>query len=423
MVRLRRLITKTIGSDFLISNSIYLFINNILGAAVGFLFWIVAANLFSETEIGIATALLSASSLIAGISNLGLGLALIRYINQLSNKEGDELINTSICWSLLTTVLISAVYLLLLTKSTSVLSFITNNSIWNLVFVLGTAAMVLVTLTDQILLAHFSGKIVFLRSLIMHLIKLTFPLFLIFILNGPEAVFITFTIASLASTGFSSFQLKRNLRPKYVFKPNLNFILDNHNILGYALSNHIGSYFISLPYMIAPLIIIERFGETIAAQFYIGSMMAMLINSLAMSLSTSAFIQGSTKEGDTTPLIRALKIMALIILPITIVLYLASPLILKLFGSSYLQGIQLIRSLIIAAPFSGFALFFVANWRIKNHVIKINIFGLLYALGLLLPLLLLKSASHIGLYLIIGNIPALTYGLINASIKNQKEKA
>ena len=420
MIRLSQTITKALQNDFLISNSIYLFINNIFGAGVGFLFWIEAANLYSETEIGTATAILSASSLIAGISNWGLGLALIRHINQLPKSEGNHLINTTLSWSILTTILFSGAYLAFLNITPSTLSFISQTNTWTIAFILGTITMTLVPVTDQILLAHFAGKTVFLRSLIMYAIKLSLPLIFVYFLNGSKAVFFTFAIASITSIIYSIQQLKQKLRIHYTPKPNLRYVLNHKPILKYALGNHLGSYLISLPYTIAPLIIIEKFGESIAAQFYIGTMIAMLINSLAMSLSTSAFIQGSTEEGDTAPLQRALKIMTLIILPMTTVLYFISPLLLNLFGNSYLKGLPLIKSLILAAPFSGFALFFVANWRIKNQVQNINIFGLIYTLGLLLPLTLTNTSHNIGFYLIIGNIPAITYGLTNSNILNKK---
>jgi hypothetical protein len=46
-------------------NSLYLLISNVLGAVLGFVFWIIAAHLYTTEQVGLASAVISAIGLLA----------------------------------------------------------------------------------------------------------------------------------------------------------------------------------------------------------------------------------------------------------------------------------------------------------------------------------------------------------------------
>ncbi|HEY0196027.1 MAG TPA: hypothetical protein VGC02_00495, partial [Methanobacterium sp.] len=60
-------------------NSFYLLLTLVSGAVLGFIFWIIAAKIYSQQEVGINTALISAVNLLAMISFLGLDQSIIRF--------------------------------------------------------------------------------------------------------------------------------------------------------------------------------------------------------------------------------------------------------------------------------------------------------------------------------------------------------
>ena len=76
----------------LYKNSIFLIASTFLGAGTGFVFWIVAARLYSTEDFGLASAIISAANLIAVLSILGFNVTLVRFIPQTERKS--DLINT-----------------------------------------------------------------------------------------------------------------------------------------------------------------------------------------------------------------------------------------------------------------------------------------------------------------------------------------
>jgi len=61
-----------LAADHLVRNSLYLVLSSGLQAALGFAFWIVTARLFSLSDVGRASALISAAILMAYLALLGL---------------------------------------------------------------------------------------------------------------------------------------------------------------------------------------------------------------------------------------------------------------------------------------------------------------------------------------------------------------
>ena len=95
--------------DPLYANSSFLFANTVLGSGLGFVYWIIVAQLFSASEIGLGTALVAAARLLAGFSNSGLGLGIIRFLSQTSRERGNALINASLTFSVSIAVLVGSV--------------------------------------------------------------------------------------------------------------------------------------------------------------------------------------------------------------------------------------------------------------------------------------------------------------------------
>ena len=79
--------------DHLYRNSIFLVMSRILNASVGILFWVIAAKLYSVTEVGMATVLISSLGLVMLFSRFGFDLSIIRYI-EIADK--NKVFNTSL---------------------------------------------------------------------------------------------------------------------------------------------------------------------------------------------------------------------------------------------------------------------------------------------------------------------------------------
>ncbi len=99
-----------LSNNSLYKNTGYLLGINLIGAILGFVFWVVSARFFSQEDIGIASALISISSFLAIISGLGVGPGIIRHLSE----EGDSslLLKTSIINNIILSVVVGALYIL-----------------------------------------------------------------------------------------------------------------------------------------------------------------------------------------------------------------------------------------------------------------------------------------------------------------------
>ena len=64
-----------------------------ISALLGFSFWVAVARLYIESDVGIASALISAVSLLAFLSGLGLDYGLIRFLHR-NRDNSKELLNS-----------------------------------------------------------------------------------------------------------------------------------------------------------------------------------------------------------------------------------------------------------------------------------------------------------------------------------------
>ena len=77
--------------DPLFRNSFFLIVNRIFNASCGMIFWMIAARLYSISDVGLATALISSLGLIILFSRLGLDSTVVRFF---ATYDRNKLFNT-----------------------------------------------------------------------------------------------------------------------------------------------------------------------------------------------------------------------------------------------------------------------------------------------------------------------------------------
>ena len=89
----RSLLTR-LRADHLVRNSLYLMLSSGVQAALGFTFWLLMARLFSSADIGMASSLISATSLIGFFALFGLNSTLVRFLP--TSKDRNRLITAAL---------------------------------------------------------------------------------------------------------------------------------------------------------------------------------------------------------------------------------------------------------------------------------------------------------------------------------------
>jgi O-antigen/teichoic acid export membrane protein len=332
--------------DTLFRNSLYLMLSTGVMAALGFVFWLINARLFSPSQIGVATTLISAMTLISYISLLGFNSTFIRFLPTSKNRNSE--INTGLLLCLGAAIVVSTAYVLIVPHVAPRLSLLTQHWAYALGFIAMAALAALNLLTDSIFIAFRAAKYNFLvDGILMSSIKLGLPF--AFVSLGAYGVFTASGAAAAAATGMSILFLilRFNYRPQLrVERATLR------HVFHYSFSNYIANLLNIAPTLVLPLVIINRLGSASAGYYYLAFMVANLLYTVAYAVAQSLFAEGSYAERGLRELLKKSSlILAAIVVPSTLVLYFGAHLLLTLYGRAYGQNaVRIMQVLALAAP-------------------------------------------------------------------------
>src|SRR4051812_22466809 len=80
--------------DPLYMNSIFMMGSTAMVSGSGFFFWMIATHLYHDSQVGLATALVSTIGFIMSLSILGFNYSIIRFLPKSKNK--NQLLSTSV---------------------------------------------------------------------------------------------------------------------------------------------------------------------------------------------------------------------------------------------------------------------------------------------------------------------------------------
>jgi len=315
-------------------------------ALFGFFFWIINARLYSTEQVGIGTTLISTMTLLSSFSILGLGDGLIRYlpVSEFKNKN----INTSFTIVALTSILISAIFLIFLKTFSPKLLFIKENLTFSLLFILFISLSALNEISEYTFIAYRSSKFLLIKNTISSTAKIILPILLVTL--GAYGIFMSMAIATAIAFLLSLALLI--LRFNYLPKPAINRNVIKQ-ITKFSLGNYTSGFIVGLPSMLMPLLITNLIGAKFSAYYYMDMMIVSLLHIIPMATSQSLFTEGSYNETELkVHLKKAIKIISMIIIPLIIIVFLFGNYILLAFGKEYsYEGFILLKLLSISGIF------------------------------------------------------------------------
>lgn len=321
---------KAISTDPMLRSSLYLILNMGVQAALGFGFWILAARRFSPASVGQATSLISVSTLIAFIGDLGLNTALVKYLPVSKRRNG--LITAGVTLSAACTAVIAIFYLILMPFVSKPISFVAHSPPLAIGFVVLTAGAGVNLVTDSIFIATRKASF---TAITDGLVGGGAKIALVFILAGTGAygVFGAVTGGFLMAALASIYLILRVLRWRPVFS---DFRQVLKPIMSFSGVNYVGNILGLLPTLVVPLIIISRIGSSASAYYYLSFQLASLLYQAAYSVEDSFLAEGSRSGGVSKAiLMRSVRILIALCVPSFIGVLLFGRLLLSAFGSVY----------------------------------------------------------------------------------------
>ncbi|HEU4966138.1 MAG TPA: oligosaccharide flippase family protein, partial [Candidatus Saccharimonadales bacterium] len=328
-------------------------------SVLGFVFWIFVAHLYAPADIGIASALISLSTLISNFSLLGLNAGIIRFLPGSKQPSGD--INASAIAVGLVTTVVASIFVLFGSHFTAHLTLLDNP--WHkLLFVALMSAVSLNSLTDAVFIANRRGEYHTIGYGTFGIVKLVLPL--LFIPFGATGVFGAYILAMLASLLVSYYLMRRGCDYRLFTKPTWALL---KNMRRYAFHNYLGAIIASLPAQLMPLFIIRQINAPAAAFFSMAWTMVNLLY-IVPSATTQSLMAETVHDGEqrASHLKRTIRLLALLLIPAVALAVVVSPHLLALFGAQYrLNGTAIFQILSLAT-------FFVAITAVGITILNIE---------------------------------------------------
>ena len=361
-------------NDPLFKNSYYLIGNTLLTAMVGFIFWIVAARLYTPEMIGISSAIISAMSLITIFSLLGLDISIIRYLPEQNDKTG--LINTSFTLISIVSVVLSIVFLAGLNIWSPGLVILKQNLEYALIFIVFTTFFSLFTLQLSVFIGFRNVRYSFFQSF-LNIVKLVILPLLVF--AGAYGIFISFSFFYVIAFLLGIFFISR-FYSGYKFFPVIKKHVLN-NMIHYSFENYIANIFYSVPNFLLPLIVLNVLGPVMNAYFYISWTFSTILLTVPFAVSRSLLAEGSSEPSKTRDnLLKTMKFSFIFLLIANTLIIVFGRFVLSLFGSEYASNAYLVLILFSLSSFPfAVVLIFTSLKRIKKEIIPVITVNMLVA--------------------------------------------
>ena len=391
----REKLKQTVATP-LYSNAFYLMLNTGVLALLGFFFWMIVARFYTEAEVGLSSAIISAINLVAIISVVGLNISLIRFLPHADKPQ--DLINSCYTLSGLISLAVAGIFLAGLGFWSPALAFVNQHAVFASAFIVFTILWTLSGMVDFTFVARRRADFVLSKNTIFSVLKLPLPILFVLFFH-TFGIVASWGIAAAVAVAVSIFLFLRRVQDSYKPVPTLKLSLLK-DMWRYSGGNYLASLFAGCPAFILPLMVVNILGAEQNAYFYIGWMMAGLLFAIPRAVSQSLFAEGSHFEDKLRENVtRSVKLTYLLLVPAVIVLILAGKWVLLVFGQSYsLNGLHLLWVLSLSSlPLAINSIYFTilrVTGRIKELV---AIWGFIALSVLLASYLIMPVTGIIGI--------------------------
>jgi O-antigen/teichoic acid export membrane protein len=313
------------AAESVIRNSVFLIMNIGITAVCGYGSLSLITRMYSVEAVGLSAAALSAISLVVTITQSGINYSLPRLLP--TSKNRDSMINTVHTAVLLATLAGSVIFLL---TPFADKMYAIGGLLFALIFIViacmqaGSSVLAVVLIADR-----ESGKMTT-ANMVPNFIKVAAPPVFTALGNmGAYLARIIYNAFYYLILIFMTF--RRGHRFKLELKREAGRELGRFSA-GIYVATIIGG----LPQMLLPVVVLARMGAAQSAYWGIAMTVGTMLYQLPFSITQGLLPEASIRPTERGRLIlRSTLLVGIIIIPALIVTYIATPLLLGIFGHSY----------------------------------------------------------------------------------------
>ena len=360
--------------ESLYRTSFFMAFSNIISAACGFFFWIIAARLYSVEEVGLATALISSLALVALFAALGFDSSIIRF---LPLEDKGKVISTSLIVTTGTSILAGGIFIALARILTPAMPLWQEPG-YSLAFIMIAVLNSIAVNCGYIFVADRKAELYFLQNIMQAIrIPALFPLTPL----GVFGIFGSIGLGHLAAALFSLAKIQigiSQIRPQV----DREFLSKSFR---FSSLNYLSSLLYAAPTLIMPILVLSLLDEAEAAKYYIAFALGTLVLIIPSSFGTSLFVEGSHGNGLRRSALAAGGASLIIMLPAVVLLFFFGDNLLGLLKGEYIEAFGLLRIIALSSfPVACYSIFIpIQNVRMRvESILKLNAIRCLLLLGL-----------------------------------------
>jgi O-antigen/teichoic acid export membrane protein len=360
-------------SDSLVRNSLCIMASTIVTALLGYVFWAVAAHVYTSQEVGVGSAVISLCSTVALLTYLGSAAMLIERLPATERSSEWAAFLLRMCLTTAgITVAATAIAVPVFFVSPEYREFF-SKPLPVLVTVAGTTAWTLVNLFGSTFIAaRRAGRLLSIQSLISGA-KVLLAVPLAATGAGATGVVGAWAGSAVFGVGFGAMWLIPRMglghrpgpRPRRLENPTAHTragprqparhrrspTLPSRVFIRQMLGQHLTSVGGAVTPLVLPVLVVVRLGATPNAYFYITWMVGGVFFMVSPSVAQAVFAEGVRAGSDLRQVVaKALRVIAMLLAPAVVVMVAGGRFILGLFGTSYSSaGYELLVLLAISA--------------------------------------------------------------------------
>jgi len=327
-----RELQERLRADHMVRNSLYLILSSGLQAALGFAFWIIAARLFTTADVGRASSLIAATTVIAYVALLGMNSTFVRYLPTAPDR--DAMLTAGLLLVAVSGAGVGLLYVLLTPVIAPRVAFVEHQPALAVGFIFLTAAGAVNLVTDSVFIAERkAGYNALVDGVIGGITKVASAVILVG--AGAYGLFCASAAGSAAAALASMLLMTGALRWRPTLRKPFGTLLP---LLRFSGATYIGNVLNLLPILVVPLIALDRLGASAAAYYFVAFQIANLLYAAAYAVEQTFLAEGSQADVNWRELVRrSLRVLITLCLPACLVLFVAARWLLLAFGSNYSQ--------------------------------------------------------------------------------------
>jgi O-antigen/teichoic acid export membrane protein len=320
---------RRILNDALYRGSAVLLLNTGISAALGFVFWTLAAHRYTASTVGVFSSVIAGTGLLAAITALGWQNTMIRHVAGVENSRelvvvavtAIATVGTVLC---LLTVLTLGPHLpaaLDLRQHGRMLVLVTVLVAFTAVSGIVGSGLVAMRSTVAVLITDQAGSIVQIVALIL---LVTFR---------SEGLLFAYGLGLVLATVLAGVVLVRRTGGE---RPGFRSFLIMRRYLSVASGNYLATILGILPSSVVPMEVLVIRGAAAAARFAIAAKVAGFLDVIPSTVALVLFAEASRRKAPMGEQLRkALRGVYGLLLPAVAIVVAAAPLVLELFGTAY----------------------------------------------------------------------------------------